>query len=156
MKKCILFQGVSFHLSQLACEIHKLFPDIVVVHDGIEPDEGLFQLLERNKIEHFDFTKKSIKHLLESLRLRGYDRFIFHAESYRGCRIIEPMKKLYDIHVMFVMNAYLHASPYRNLVVKYIKYRYSKIVDTWIFLSQQSRIEFCSAANVYNQTFVVP
>lgn len=156
MKRCILFQGISFPLACLACQIHKLVSDFIVIHDGIEPDEGLLQLLEKNGIEHFDYTKKTIKDLLECLTQRGYDRFIFHAETYKACRLIEPMKKLYDIHVMLVMNAYRYGRSYRNLVMKYIKYRYSPIVDTWIFLSQQSRIEFCRVANVYDQSFVVP
>lgn len=156
MKRCILFQGITYPLAHLACEIYKLFPDLVVIHDGIEPDEGLLQLLEKNGIEHFNFTKKPVKHILESLRLRGYKQFIFHAETYKACRMIEPMKKLYDIHVMFVMNAYWAGRPYRNLIMKYIKYRYSSIVDTWIFLSQQSRIDFCRVANVHNKTFVIP
>lgn len=162
MKTCILFEGgmkgmgITFHLSRLVCEIYKLFPCIVVIHDGTEQEKGLLELLKSNKIEDFDYVKNPISHLMETLRLRGYCQFIFHAESYGGCRLIEPLKKKYNIHVLLGMNAYKYASSYRNYVVKYIKYRYSKIVDTWVFFSHQSRSEFCRDANVFDHTFVIP
>ena len=162
MTTCILFEsgmkgmGITFHLSHLVCEIHKQNSNIVIIHDGTEQEKGLLQSLKEKGIEDFDYSKNSIHLLLKYLRQKGYNKFIFHAESYGGCRLIEPFKKQYNIHVLLGMNAYKYSTPYRSLVLKYIKHRYSQIVDTWIFFSQQARLDFCHAANIYNHTFVIP
>lgn len=148
--------GITFHLSHLVKEIKKQYSDIVVVHDGTEQENGLIQQLKDNGVRNFNYLKHNIAELFEALMAKGYGRFIFHAESYGGCRLIEPLKKKYDIHVLLGMNAYKHGSSYRDIVVKYIRYRYSKIVDTWVFFSQQARLEFCSSADVFDCTFVIP
>lgn len=149
--------GVTCHLSRLACELHRFSSDLklIVVHDGTEQEEGLLHLLDKNGIDSFNYALDDIDRLLTQLSEDGYS-IIFHAESYGGCRLIEPYKKKYHIHVLLGMNSYKYGSPYRSLVVKYIRFRYSKIVDNWIFFSQKARMEFCSSANVFNRTFVIP
>lgn len=162
-RKCILFEGgmrgmgITFHLSHLACELHRLCPDLklIVVHDGTEQERGLLHLLNENGIESFNYALNNIGILLVELAENGYS-IIFHAESYGGCRLIEPYKKRFHIHVLLGMNAYKHGSPYRELAIKFIRFRYGKIVDTYVFFSQQAREEFCRSANVYNKTFVIP
>lgn len=162
MKICVLFEGgmrsmgITSHLFSLVSQLHLLRSDIIVVHDGTEQELGLLKGLISMGVQTFDYTQGNLGELLEAKRKEGYNHFVFHAESYGGCRLIEPYKKAYNVYVLLGMNAYKYGSMYRYWVIKYIWCRYHRIVDTWVFFSQQARMEFCAAADVYDDTFVIP
>ena len=160
-KNCVLFEGgmhglgITFHMSHLACEIKKLFSDVYVLWDGTEQEEGLNISLEKCGVKCFNYSTDSIDYILNSLS-KEYDFIIFHAESYGGARRISRYKKKYNIHIILTMNAYRYAKWYAKYVCKWIKIRYSPCVDSWVFMSQKSRDEFCSYANVFNSSWVIP
>lgn len=162
MKTCVLFEGgmpgmgVTFHLCQLAQEVYKLRNDIVVVHDGTEQEAGLFDQLRTLGVLEFDYSQQPLEKLFEQKKAEGYDRFIFHGESFAGLRMMKRYKKRYDIHVMYCTNSYRHGEWYMNIAVKAIRWEFRHTVDSWIFFAQQPREEFCRAANVYDKTFIIP
>ena len=162
MKTCVLFEGgmpgmgVTFHLCQLAQEVYKLRNDIVVVHDGTEQEPGLFDQLRTLGVLEFDYSQQPLEKLFEQKKAEGYDRFIFHGESFAGLRMMKRYKKRYDIHVMYCTNSYRHGEWYMNIAVKAIRWEFRHTVDSWIFFAQQPREEFCRAANVYDKTFIIP
>ncbi len=161
-KTCVLFEGgmpgmgVTYHLCQLAQEVYKLRSDIVVVHDGTEQEPGLLERLRAMKVGEFDYSRQPLEQLFEKKKAEGYDNFVFHGESFGGLRMLKPLKKRYDIHVMFCANSYRNVRWYRDIAVKAIRWEFRHTVDSWIFFAQQPREEFCRAANVYDKTFVIP
>ncbi len=163
MKTCILFEsgnrwgGVTFLLSRLAVELSaEMGDDFFVLHDGTQKDEGLIDYLNENNIKQFNYVQEPIEEILKHIYESGYDKIIFHAESWGGLLRVGPFKKKYNIKIIICVNSYMNGFWYRGLVAKYIKFRYGKYVDSWVFFAHGTKNRFCRYADVSDKSWVIP
>ncbi|WP_028870335.1 glycosyltransferase [Psychromonas arctica] len=133
--------GLTYHLTELALAYQKRGVDILLIHNGIEQNKGLFERLNNHNVEQFNIEKFSLADFFLKNR-KEYQGCVIHCQGIKQVEMVRKEKESLNSKILLTVHAYRNGKWYKNIYALALYTKYKMLIDYWHFCSISARDDF--------------